>query len=218
MPFHIRRFPLLSACLLLFPALSWAQSLIPCAGQYKSFKDYQQHKVGRCTSKLQYNPDSSYTFSSEDWQLNHYDANVWGIIDSNGTQYIRVWYATFLPLHQRGDTCYVYIPSNLLDNYLADRRYTYEIHTASYLGLGAMPLLLLVCTNAILQGVLSGPGFTWAVVGATALMISFDLPIGVARWIHHHRMIKKQKVAENFHYFSIDMHTGEIQYYKPLKS
>ena len=198
---------------------SQAQSPILCVGQYKRFQDYKERNLGSCTMSLYVNPDSTYTFSAPLMGWKYYDADVWGIVDSTGTHYIHVLGEKFLPIQSHGKTSYVYIPTPLISDYLSGRLEAYKKHTTDYLGAGAMPLVILLCVAGYAQLPTPwAPGFLWAVGGAAAFCIAFDLPIGVIRGLHHHNMIKKAKTAERYHYFAVNMQTGKIQFTKPLKS
>lgn len=180
--------------------------------------------------KLQFNPDSSYTFSGPAKEWMSYDSSfdtrrgpqIWGILDSNGTHYIHVSGGTFLPIQRRGDTSFVYMSTALLNVYLKGRLEAYNKHTTDYMYAGAAPFLMLVllggCAAYLDPFLTLGTPFWYVFGGAAALAIAFDGPVWLARRFHHHNMIKKGRSAEGYHEFAVNMRTGEIQIYKPLKS
>ncbi len=209
----------LSLLLLLMPAISRAQSPIPCTGQYKNFEDFKTKNLGSCPMNLYLNPDSTYTFSAPAMGWKYYDADVWGMIDSNGIQYIHMSGEKFLPIQRQGKMSYVYIPTPLVHDYLSGRLEDYKKHTTDYMCGGAMPLVILFCIVGYTQYPTPWPsGLLWAFAGAGAFLIAFDVPIGIIRGLHHHNMVKKAKTAERYHVFAVNMQTGMIQFNKPLKS
>jgi hypothetical protein len=195
---HHPRYPILTA------------DTIPACGKYSYLNDFRLNRPHPIAYSVLRNPDSTYGVSSPSRKTRRImDYGTWGLSDSSGTSYIRIWGDKYVPIERINDTFYVHIPSSIPSMYYICKIQEYDMGT---------------------QAVLSGDnfsGYPYSTTGtasqqvaATAILLGvfivIDVGVIIARNAHRKKLMEEGLADKGYRDFAIDLQTGNIIYNRPV--